>query len=492
MITVPYTYSGNDVSQISVMITNKAYHESGAEVLYYGALQGNEDENKGTFELPSDLPDGYKIYILAEDVNTGKYTDYASAPVELDKIVNIVESIEVTMETPVAEKEFPTYAQCNTMGVADKTPIITWKEGEQVMTGKVGYNKSYVANIILTAENGYLFSDATTVTVNGNMVNTTRNHDGSLSVTYDFTTPKAKLLKIIAPDAITEVPNGTEKTASALGLPATVTVSVEGDEIDSAKVEWDLESFASGSYDPGVFTEQTFILNGMVILPEMIDTNGVGLNVQITVTVAAKEENSNPGVISKPWPFTDIPELPGYWKYDNVKYVYDRDIMNGIAGTTLFDPDGKLNRAMFATVLYRMAGSPQVTFEDVFTDVEDGKYYSKAVIWVKEKGIAQGFQDGSYGVDKNITREQIAKMLCEYAMKQGYNAEGRASLDSFTDKDSVNYWAVDYVMWTVDTGMITGKPNDDGTFRIDPRGDATRAECAKMLTMFLKKYEPEK
>lgn len=48
--------------------------------------------------------------------------------------------------------------------------------------------------------------------------------------------------------------------------------------------------------------------------------------------------------------------------------------------------------------------------------------------------------------------------------------------------------AVDYVRWAVGAGMITGKPNGDGTFRIDPKGEATRAECAKMMTMFIKKY----
>lgn len=496
-ITIPYTYTGNDVSQISVMITNKAYNESGAEVLYYGALQEVTDTDSdgspdttgtGSFELPSELPDEYKIYMLAEDINDAKHTDYASTPVELIKIVNLIESVEVSIEAPAAGKLLALNAQCGTAGVAEKMPDIVWKEGTQVVTGNAGYNKSYMAEIVLTTENNHLFTDATSVSVNGRQVNATKNKDGSLSICDEFTTPKAKLLKITAPDAITGVPNGTAQTAEALGLPAMVPVSVEGNEINSAKVEWNLQTFASGSYSPDVTTEQTFTLNGTVLLPEEIDANGVSLSVQITVTVIAKEEESEPGIIDKPWPFTDIPEWPGYWKYDNVEYVYDRDIMNGIAGTTLFDPDGKLNRAMFATVLYRMAGNPPVEFQEVFTDVEDGRYYSKAVMWVREKGIAEGFQDGSYGVEKNITREQIAKMLCEYAQKQGYDASGKASLDTFTDKNSVNYWAVDYVMWTVDTGMITGKPNDDGTFRIDPKGDATRAECAKMLTMFLKKY----
>ena len=143
---------------------------------------------------------------------------------------------------------------------------------------------------------------------------------------------------------------------------------------------------------------------------------------------------------------------------------------------------------MFATVLYRMADSPVIAFENKFTDVADGKYYSKAIIWANKQGIVSGFTDGSYGVSVNITREQIAKMLFEFAANRKFNTQGKASLESFTDQKSVSHWAVDYMCWAVDAGMISGKPNGDGTFRLDPKGEATRAECAKMLQMFMEKY----
>ncbi len=190
----------------------------------------------------------------------------------------------------------------------------------------------------------------------------------------------------------------------------------------------------------------------------------------------------------KKWVFTDVRENPGEWKYDNVKFVYDHDIMNGISGTTEFRPDIPLTRAMFATVLYRMQGSPAVTAENRFTDVKENQWYTNGVLWVSQAGIAQGYQDGSYGTNLNIHREQIAKMLYEYASVNGLDLTARESLDRFTDEEEVNHWAVDYMKWAVAAGMISGKPNGDGSFRLDPRGDATRAECAKMLTMFMKAY----
>ncbi|MGN0329632.1 MAG: fibronectin type III domain-containing protein, partial [Kineothrix sp.] len=66
-------------------------------------------------------------------------------------------------------------------------------------------------------------------------------------------------------------------------------------------------------------------------------------------------ELMNTGDGGKPFPFTDVEQTAGNWKYESVKFVYNNDIMNGISGTALFRPDSPLTRAMFATVLYRMA-----------------------------------------------------------------------------------------------------------------------------------------
>lgn len=191
------------------------------------------------------------------------------------------------------------------------------------------------------------------------------------------------------------------------------------------------------------------------------------------------------------WPFTDVEIAPGGWKYDSIKYVYENNVMNGITKNgkiTTFEPDSPLTRAMFATVLYRMAGSPVVTWEDRFSDVSKGWYYSDAVIWAYKNKIVNGYADGSYGVYDNITREQIAKMLMVYAQVQGYNTSERANLNTFPDRNKISGWAPEYVRWAVGVGMINGK-NINGTYYLDPQGEATRAECAAMLTRFLKKYQ---
>ncbi|MBR6770054.1 MAG: S-layer homology domain-containing protein [Lachnospiraceae bacterium] len=191
------------------------------------------------------------------------------------------------------------------------------------------------------------------------------------------------------------------------------------------------------------------------------------------------------------FPFTDVPLLEGNWKYESVKHVCKNSIMFGISGTTLFQPDQPLTRAMFATVLYRMTGYPTVVYQNRFSDVEPGKWYSDAVLWIYHQKIAQGFSDGSFGTVVNITREQITKMLYEYAVMRGYDVSGKTSIDHFTDRYSVSHWAVGYLQWAVDAGMISGKPNGNGFYRLDPKGEVTRAECAKLLTMFMQKYQSD-
>lgn len=94
-VTVPFRYSGDDITQISVMITDKAYTESDAQVLYYGALKNVDLEQaringgRETFTLPDGLTKNSKVYILAEDINGEKETDYTSVPCEIP--VTIVE-----------------------------------------------------------------------------------------------------------------------------------------------------------------------------------------------------------------------------------------------------------------------------------------------------------------------------------------------------------------------------------------------------------------
>lgn len=175
----------------------------------------------------------------------------------------------------------------------------------------------------------------------------------------------------------------------------------------------------------------------------------------------------------KTFPFTDVTEAN--WFYDNVYYVWDNGIMDGMTPTT-FDPQGITTRAQLATVLYRMAGTPAVSDADKtacpFTDLT-ADWYRDAVVWAYKAGVVNGVSETVFAPNDPVTREQMVAMLYRY---KG-SPESTAAL-TFTDSDSIAAYARPAVAWAVSTGVVTGM--GDGTFQ--PKGSATRAQLAAILS----------
>ncbi len=179
-------------------------------------------------------------------------------------------------------------------------------------------------------------------------------------------------------------------------------------------------------------------------------------------------------------PFTDVRggDNP-QWFYNYVKKMYDMKLMNGISETE-FSPNGKLTRAMFVTILGRLACA--VTVEsNTFPDVPSGKYYSGYVGWAVEQGIVKGYEDGTFRPDRLVNRGELAVMFHRYMEKHTITIASNPTVDSFKDKDSIQSWAVDAVDVMRQSNIICGDPN--GYF--NPTNNATRAECAKMFSALL-------
>ncbi|MDR0916846.1 MAG: S-layer homology domain-containing protein, partial [Oscillospiraceae bacterium] len=173
-------------------------------------------------------------------------------------------------------------------------------------------------------------------------------------------------------------------------------------------------------------------------------------------------------------PYIDVRE--GDWFYDAVKYVTQNDLMNGV-GNSRFAPNANLTRAMLATVLYRLEGEPTITGANPFSDVAAGQWYTNAVIWAERHGIVEGYGNGKFGPEDNITREQLVTMLWRYAKYKGYDLtinNEQLTINNFADADTVSDYAKDAMRWAVAVGLIQGRT----TTTIVPRGTATRAEVA--------------
>ena len=170
--------------------------------------------------------------------------------------------------------------------------------------------------------------------------------------------------------------------------------------------------------------------------------------------------------------FKDVPPLGSAWYHEDVDYVLEKGYMTGVSADS-FAPNKTLTRAMVVTILYRMAGEPAVSGSSGFTDVPDGKWYSKAVTWAKNKGIATGYDQKTFGPDDPVTREQMITFLYRFAGKPS----GTGSLTGFPDAGKVSSWAVDAMKWAIGKGIIKG--NSDGT--LNPKGTATRAQFAAIV-----------
>ena len=179
-------------------------------------------------------------------------------------------------------------------------------------------------------------------------------------------------------------------------------------------------------------------------------------------------------------PFADVPE--GAWYHDAVSYVYTNGLMVG-TGDATFSPEISTSRAMIAVTLWRMEGEPAAKGANPYIDVENGAWYTEAITWANENGIAEGYGNGCFQPETPVTREQLAAFFYRYAAYKGYDITITGSLDHFNDKDNVSEWAKDTMAWAVGYGLIGGKDNN----MLDPQGEATRAEFAAMLQRFCQK-----
>ena len=153
---------------------------------------------------------------------------------------------------------------------------------------------------------------------------------------------------------------------------------------------------------------------------------------------------------------------------------------------TKFAPGQSVARAQFAVILYRMNGEPDVEYTKKLPDVEKGIWYADAVLWASDLGIVTGYSNtGKFGPADSITREQMAVMMYRYAIRRGYDVSKKADFGKFSDSFRVSKFAEDAMQWAVGMGIIAGK--DNGT-KLDPQGNASRAECATIIMRFVEKY----
>ncbi len=174
-----------------------------------------------------------------------------------------------------------------------------------------------------------------------------------------------------------------------------------------------------------------------------------------------------------------------YWDVDHhqwyasaVEFCQQHSLMDGVS-TTAFAPDGLMTRAALAEALYRLAGSPAAEEDALpFPDVGEDHPNLSAIRWAKANGVVSGYDDGTFGPEDPINREQIAALLWN---QQGGQQAGAAP---FTDRDSVSDWAAGAVNWAYAAKMMQGTP--EGAFL--PQDSTTRAQGAVIIMNYAGKF----
>ena len=200
-------------------------------------------------------------------------------------------------------------------------------------------------------------------------------------------------------------------------------------------------------------------------------------------TVCAKDDSCPLGA------FGDLTATA--WYHDGVHYCVEKGLMHGISADK-FLPDGSVTRAQLAAILWRLEGNPAPVSTADFSDVADGAWYAVAVRWAADSGVVKGYDNGCFGPNDAVTREQMAAILYRYAQHKGYDVSAGKDTNilSFDDAFAVSEYAIPAMQWACGSGLITGAWRDGG-MALAPRDTTTRAQTAALLTRFQSTFAKE-
>lgn len=170
------------------------------------------------------------------------------------------------------------------------------------------------------------------------------------------------------------------------------------------------------------------------------------------------------------------------WYHNAVDYVLGNDLMKG-TGKTTFSPDATLTRGMVVTVLGRMAGVKTSDYTGTsFSDVKAGSWYAPYVQWASKQGLVKGYEDGTFKPEQNVTREEMVTMLFRCWQSEGNTWKTDvAALNAYKDSAKVSSWALPAMRWAAANGVVNGV----GDSMLEPQGQATRAQFAKIIMVYL-------
>ncbi len=204
-------------------------------------------------------------------------------------------------------------------------------------------------------------------------------------------------------------------------------------------------------------------------------TDGIGLFDQMQGWL--DKYVTTPDILDK---FDDVNK--NAWYADAVRYCVTNGYASGMSENK-FAPNATLTRAQFVQLIAGIDGVDLSQFTDIdsgFTDVKKGAWFHDAITWAVENKYVAGMSPETFKPNDDLTREQLVRILYNYAESKGMNVDGRADLTVFEDYNKISVWAYEELSWAVDVGIITGMTKTT----VAPRGTATRAQAMQIIKQF--------
>ena len=182
--------------------------------------------------------------------------------------------------------------------------------------------------------------------------------------------------------------------------------------------------------------------------------------------------------------FKDLKSADGDPDHYGIEFCLDNGIMAG-TGSDTFSPDSSITRAQFATMFYRLAGSPETGESSKFTDLTQD-WYKRAVAWAASNGILNGTGESTFSPDDVITREQIAAIFYRYAQSKGLymSIDDSYALDSYNDFADISDYAKIPVEWCFKENVMFIYSVNGYEYAIYPKVAPSRADTATMFWKF--------
>lgn len=166
--------------------------------------------------------------------------------------------------------------------------------------------------------------------------------------------------------------------------------------------------------------------------------------------------------------------------YEAVKEVSEANIIGGY-----FEPDKAISRKDVVEGLYRLDGSPEVSFCEELTDVKSDSEYANSISWAVNLKIVT-LNDKKFKPDDGIQKQHFVLMLYKYANYKQKDTSANIKLDSCKDKKKVDDYCEEPMKWAIDKGIVKYIKNKSGEDCLYPKKEVTRGEAAQMFAALMK------